>query len=398
MKKPKPQRFSETSEVLRYRLPWSFRTFIFFLDFQILFTYVLLKNERLKVIYKPDFNRLRTALLGGQPDRVPLFELGISPVVKEKLSGKPLTSFKDQIEFLTMTGYDFIKISPIIDMNPGKMLPKEGARVSEKTEHATERSWHASGEGMITSISDFEKFRWPRLEEIDFSPFEKVQQYLPDNMKIIGQYGDIFTWVWDFMGFQTFSYALLDNPDLIALMFEKIGSIVYYLFQHIATVDNIGALFYSDDIAINSGLFVSPDVYRSYLFPWMKKIGDLCKKHDLPFIYHTDGKIWKVIDDLQACGVNAIHPIEPQAMNIRELKQQYGKTFCLIGNVDVDLLARGIPEQIEVVVKGLLKDVALGGGYCLGSGNSVPEYAKIENYKAMIDTVHEFGNYPISLA
>jgi hypothetical protein len=33
----------------------------------------------------------------------------------------------------------------------------------------------------------------------------------------------------------------------------------------------------------------------------------------------------------------------------------------------------------------------------LGSGNSVPEWAKIENYIAMIQTVKEYGTYPINI-
>ncbi|MBD3337901.1 MAG: nucleoside 2-deoxyribosyltransferase, partial [Candidatus Lokiarchaeota archaeon] len=96
---------------------------------------------------------------------------------------------------------------------------------------------------------------------------------------------------------------------------------------------------------------------------------------------------------LKSCGVNAIHPIEPQAMDIRELKEKYGDTFCLIGNVDVDLLSRGSREQVIERVKYLIKEIAPGGGYCLGSGNSVPEYAIPENFAAMVETARKLGEY-----
>jgi len=346
---------------------------------------------------QPDFDRLRTALFGGQPDRVPLLELAIADSVMEKFLGKPVVGISDKIKFSQQAGYDYIKLSPKIDMNPGKIRPKEGERISASTENTNERNWHASGQGIITTSEEFEQFRWPQTDEVDYSDFEKVQKLLPENMKIIGQYGDIFTWTWDFMGFNTFSFALIDNPELVELIFNKIGSIVLSLFETIVTFDNIGAIFYSDDIAINTGLFVSPRVYRTYLFPWMEKIGDLCKKHKIPFIYHTDGDIWSVLDDLKACGVNALQPIEPQAMNIVELKQKWGKDYCLVGNVDVDLLARGTKKQIENQVKYLLQNVAPGGGYCLGSGNTVPEYVPIENYVTMIETAHRFSNYPIEI-
>lgn len=347
--------------------------------------------------YQPNFNRLRTALFGGQADRVPLLELGIAESIMSQFLGKPITGLKDRIEFYQKAGYDYVKISPRIDMNPDKIQPKEGERISQSTENVNERSWHASGQGIITTMEEFERFRWPKMEEVDYSDFESAQKLLPENMKIIGQYGDIFTWTWDFMGFETFSFALIDNPELVEALFNKIGSIVLNLFETIVTFDHIGAIFYSDDIAINTGLFVSPQVYRTYLFPWMKKIGDLCRKNDIPFIYHTDGDIWSVLDDLKACGVNALQPIEPQAMDIVELKQKRGTDFCLVGNVDVDLLARGTPEQIENQVKFLLRHVAPGGGYCLGSGNTVPEYVPFRNYLAMIETGRRYGGYPISI-
>ena len=92
-----------------------------------------------------------------------------------------------------------------------------------------------------------------------------------------------------------------------------------------------------------------------------------------------------------------LQPIEPKAMDIVELKNQVQGKLCLIGNVDVDLLARGTPKQIRQKTRDLLRDVAPGGGYCLGSGNSVPNYVQVENYRAMVETVHEFGSYPITL-
>jgi len=345
----------------------------------------------------PDYSRLKTALLRGVPDRVPLFELAVAKSIKKYVLGRDVVSLKDEIDFAVQCGYDYIKLSPKINMNPGHVIPKEGQRISAATETANEREWHASGKGMVTTIEEFESFQWPRAEDVDYSNFDDVQSYLPDGMKIVAQYGDIFTFTWDFMGFETFSFALVDNPELIQLVFNKLGSLIFNMFENMATFPNVGALYYTDDIAINTGLFVSPSVYREYLFPWMKKISHLCKRYNLQYIYHSDGNLHEVFDDLAWCGIDGLHPIEPQAMNIREIKREVGDNFCLIGNVDVDILSRGNPHEITEIVMGLLRDVAPGGGYCLGSGNSVPEYVSPENFKAMTETVLTHGRYPIEL-
>ncbi len=346
---------------------------------------------------EPDFDRLKTALFRGQPDRVPLLELAIADSIKQRMIGRPIENVCDKIEFFQKAGYDYVRIAPKIDLNPGKIAPKEGERKSASTDSTAERNWHASSQGIITNLEEFEKFQWPAMDDVDYSDFEIAQKCLPANMKIIGQYGDIFTWTWDFMGFETFSFALIDNPRFVKILFDKIGAIVVNLFKTMADFDNVGALFYSDDIAINTGLFVGPEVYRQYLFPWMKKIGDMCKEKNIPFIYHTDGNIWEVLDDLKECGVNALQPIEPQAMDIVELKKARGKDFCLVGNIDVDLLSRASTEEVGNMVKYLLKNVAPGGGFCLGSGNTVPDYAIYENYLKMIETGKKIGTYPISI-
>ncbi|MFZ5515217.1 MAG: uroporphyrinogen decarboxylase family protein [Candidatus Zhuqueibacterota bacterium] len=355
-------------------------------------------NILLEFILKRElnFNRLRTALFGGVPDCVPLLELAIADSIKQRYIGRPIAGVREKIEFAQKAGYDYVRLAPKIDLNPGKIAPKEGARKSHSTAQTGERNWHASSQGMITTVAEFEQFQWPSMESVNYSEFEAAQSALPDGMKIIGQYGDIFTWTWDFMGFETFSFALIDNPALVAALFDKIGAIVLELFETMADFDAIGAFFYSDDIAINTGLFVAPQVYRQYLFPWMKKIGAICQRRNIPFIYHTDGNIWEVLDDLKDCRVNALQPVEPHAMDIVELKAKRGRDFCLVGNVDVDLLSRGTTRQVEDEVKRLLRQVAQGGGFCLGSGNTVPDYAIFENYLAMIETGKTYGRYPIS--
>ena len=127
----------------------------------------------------------------------------------------------------------------------------------------------------------------------------------------------------------------------------------------------------------------------------MKKIGELAKRHNLPYLYHTDGKLWQVMDDLIACGINALQPMEPKAMEAREVKSRYGDKLCLIGNIEVDRLARGTPEEIDSLVKDRIKNLAKGGGYCAGSSNTVPEYVPLANYIAMLNAAFKYGRYPI---
>lgn len=341
--------------------------------------------------YQSNFERLRTTLLGGKADRVPLMELAIDRKIMGEFLKRPIQTPRDLVDFALQAGYDYVKLSPQIDFNPDHIQPREGLRQTSATQTDQARSWHSEGQGIITTIADFEKYHWPQLNEVSYQAFEEIQSGLPPEIKIVGQYGDIFTWVWHFMGFETFSFALIENPELIQLLFDKIGAIELKLFKTMADFPNVGALFYSDDIAFGSSLLMSPQVFRTYLFPWMQQIAAICRAKQIPFIYHTDGKIWEVMDDLYQLGVNALQPLEPQAIDIRQVKKEYGHKFCLIGNVDVDLLSRGAPAQVTEVARGLIKDVGTEGGYCLGSGNTVPAYVPFENFYAMLTAGWKYG-------
>lgn len=82
-------------------------------------------------------------------------------------------------------------------------------------------------------------------------------------------------------------------------------------------------------------------------------------------------------------------------MDIGEVKRRYGDRLCLIGNVEVDALTRGTREDIQAQVHHLLHNIAPGGGYCLGSSNTIPNYVRLENYRTMLDATLEWGCYPI---
>jgi uroporphyrinogen decarboxylase len=136
---------------------------------------------------------------------------------------------------------------------------------------------------------------------------------------------------------------------------------------------------------------------RKYVFPYYKKMAGVCHSHGMPVIYHSDGNLWSVMDDIIDIGINAIHPVEPKGMDIRELKRKVGDRLCLIGNIDLgSTLTRGTPDDVEAEVKQRIKEIAPGGGYCVGSSNTVTNYVPLENYRAMIESVFRYGRYPIS--
>lgn len=339
----------------------------------------------------PDIEQFKQTLKRQKARYVPIAELGVHPLIKERFLDRPILTLKDDVDFWHAAGYDYIKLQPTADFNPDKLFLQDHENITLNDDGSVSRNWATEGKGLIRSFEDFEKYSFPKKEDFDYSKFEAVTQYLPDGMGVIGQYGDIFTMVWELMGFEEFSFALYDNPELVEALFDTIGNLVLSMFEYFAQCDAVDVLWYSDDIAYVSGLMLSPAVLRRYFFPWLKKIGDLARASGKPLIYHTDGKVYEVMEDIIDSGVDALHPIEPQAMALAEVKQRYGDRLCLIGHVDVDLLSRGTPAEVRQQVRKNIEEAAYNGGYCVGSGNSIPEYVKFENYLTMLAAAKEFG-------
>jgi uroporphyrinogen decarboxylase len=343
----------------------------------------------------PDFGRLVTALKRGTPDRVPLIELIVGGRVMSDVIGEPVDTHERYVRFHYVAGYDYVRATPWIDFNPAGRLPREGVRRAEAGAADGERTWASESEGVITSWTDFEQHTWPRPEDVDYRMIEECAACLPNGMQLVGHHGDIFTKVWQLMGYETFCFALVEQPDLVEALFERVGSIVLAAFREMAACAEVGALWYSDDIAYAGGLMMSPADLRTHLFPWMRRIGDLCRDRGIPYIYHTDGTLWEVLDDLAACGVDALHPVEPKAMDAAELKRRYGDRFALAGNVDLGhVLALGTSEDVRREVEDRLRTLGPGGGYCCGSSNTVPDYVPTGNYAAMVNAALERGVYP----
>jgi uroporphyrinogen decarboxylase len=117
-----------------------------------------------------------------------------------------------------------------------------------------------------------------------------------------------------------------------------------------------------------------------------------------PIIKHTDGKLWPIIDMIIDSGIDCLDPIDPQAgMDIAEVKAQYGDRVAIKGNVDCsETMTFGTPEDVIAETKEALRKGMPGGGFILSSSNSIHSGVKPENYMAMLQTLKEYGSYPMA--
>jgi uroporphyrinogen decarboxylase len=339
-------------------------------------------------MFVPDFNNLKNTLLCKKNRRVPLIELHIDEGFKMKYLKKKPISMEDEIRFSLGHCHDFILAAKGM-LKPAKTIGRE----TEKDGMV----WADEEDGLIRNIKDVDRYPWMDPEEEDYTVFKDGQKVLPDNMKIVATAGKIFTATWMLMGFNNFCISTIENYDLVKKVFARVGRIQFEVFKKIIAFESVGAFAAIDDIAYTEGLMISADILRENLFPWYKKIGEICNEKGIPYIYHSDGNISEVIDDLIDCGFHAIHPVEPKAMSAKKIQERYHDKLCLLGNIEMDTLIRGSTEEVKSLVLHNLNDIASSGFYACGASNTITTPMPIENVRTMVETVRKYGNYPIEL-
>jgi methanogenic corrinoid protein MtbC1 len=347
---------------------------------------------------KPDFERYLTALKCQEPDRVPLGDFYMDLLAKERFLGRKIVTLEDEVEFWTAAGFDFVP-SPagLIEVAATKLSPKPD---SPKTPGGKKpiRDWANEHAGIITTWEQFEKFQWPSADDFNFPKWETFGKILPPGMKAVAVLGRLYTTAWMLMGADMFYGSLESNEALAAAMFEKIGQIQYETFLRLLEYPSIGAIANPDDIAHNNGLLIHPKYFRNYVFPWYKKMAAECRSKGIGFVFHSDGDCTDAMDDIIECGFQGFNPIQPNCMDIVEVKKRWGKSICLIGNINLDsTLSLGSPQDVRAEVYERIRTIAPGGGYMMASSNSITDYVPLENMKAMFDATFEFGKYPIDL-
>jgi uroporphyrinogen decarboxylase len=352
-------------------------------------------------MFEPNFARYRTMLLrSGEPDRVPLGDISVHPMLKAGVLGRAIRTPADEVAFWAAAGFDYVPIEQglqLSDVIKRQSMHEIEAHYAADTEATSVRSWASEGRGLITSMAEFEAFCWPDPDTFDYGPFDRVAGLLPSGMRIIGVLGKIFSCVWWLMGLEGMSLALVDEPELVPRLFRTIGGIQLRALDRMLACGSVGAVWHADDIAFNTQLMISPRILRQHLFPWYAEMNRMAHAKGVPVVYHSDGALQEVIEDIIGCGFDGLNPIEPPAMDIRAIKEEYGKRISIIGNIDLGYtLTRGTPDEVRAEVRQRIRDLAPGGGYAVSSSNSVPEYVPLANFNAMRQATFEYGRYPIT--
>jgi uroporphyrinogen decarboxylase len=302
----------------------------------------------------------------------------------------PFFAEQRYMRVLRFLGYDYVPqgIDPfnlpikMIETADTANLQREGGR-----------SYVDESKGPITNWEEFEKYPWPDPAKFTTRALEWYEKNLPDDMCVIGRcdahYLEFLLWL---MGYQTLCYTLYDDRELVRAIAEQIDEICTTTLHLILEFDRVKIIWGSDDMGFRTGTLISPKDLREFVLPGHKKMTQMTHAVSKPYLLHSCGNIGEIMDELITdIKIDAKHSFEDTIEDVRDVKAQYGCQIALLGGIDVNFLCQANEAVIRQRVRDTLDVCLPGGGYCLGTGNSVANYIPIENYLFMLD---EGNNYP----
>jgi uroporphyrinogen decarboxylase len=327
--------------------------------------------------------RVLSAVACRKPDRVPYVEIGVDPALAEKLMGRAAPNAgSHELETQPRSVEDEKALARVL--NKDNIVYVLRAPVyAERVAGGDGRLFY--GRGQIRSRADLDRLSLPdpHSDEL-YRGLEEFIAAKEDFALFLVTRAGFFPAVLS-MGMEEFFLALYDDRPLVEAVMDWYTDWAAAVVERVCAMD-IDVLVTTDDLAWKQGPMLSMDLFRELAMPRFRQVAQKVTK---PWVMHSDGNIVSLIDDILTLGISGLHPLEPEALDIREVKRRWGSRACLVGNVSLVTLGRGTPEQVEAEAAGLIRDLGRDGGYLLSSANSLTSYVPVENALALAQAVSE---------
>lgn len=345
--------------------------------------------------YKPNYQNIVDVALNRKPQRIPLYEHYVSYNMIEKITNTQLSRyywgtpeelrlmFANYTAFFRDYGYDAVSFECCVT----DILPHGGAL-------------SGSRKGYIDSQETFDAYPWESVKELyinRFKPyFDALAESMPDGMKAIGGVGNcVFEIVQDLVGYENLCIFSFEEPELYASLFEKVGQILYEIWQWF--LKNYSDVYcvcrFGDDLGYKSNTLLSHEDIRKHIIPQYARIVDLVHQYGRPFLLHSCGKIFAVMEDLIDAGVDILNPIQPcsKDMNPVNLRDTYRNRIVFHGGLDTqEILPKCSPEQVAEEVRKLIDVFKPEGNYIFAAAHSIQTDVSAENIDAMFTAAKKY--------
>ncbi len=195
-------------------------------------------------------------------------------------------------------------------------------------------------------------------------------------------------------GTEQFMLDLVLDPKFTEAFLGKLTDIAIGMWdmQLTAIGDIVDVVCQGDDLGMQTGMQISPEMYRKFVKPCHKRMFSFIhSKTDAKVFLHSCGSVYDVIPDLIEVGVDVLNPVQTSAANMQpeKLKNEFGNEISFWGGgIDIQQLPWQKPDEIEDAVKRAIEILMPGGGFVFAATHNIlPETAGEQTYTAYMTAV-----------
>jgi uroporphyrinogen decarboxylase len=230
-------------------------------------------------------------------------------------------------------------------------------------------------------------YRWPDVKErIDWDAFAREITRSPELFHLRGLAFGLFERAWQMRGFENFLMDLHEHPGFVDELLDGILDIHLQAIDQVAARLKVDAYFGGDDFCDQRGLIMGPDLWRRFFKPRQARLVERCHQAGLPMVMHSCGNVLPMVEDLMEIGLDGLESLQPEAMDLLELRRRTEGRMVLIGGVGVQrLLPFGTPEEIRCEVRRLMTEMTRRGVYILAAAKALMDDTPTANAVALIE-------------
>jgi uroporphyrinogen decarboxylase len=256
------------------------------------------------------------------------------------------------------------------------------------------------------TVSDLEKYPWPDpfdmarvagLREEVKSLREKTDYAIIADIMI----GGPFEQACRSRGTEQFMIDLCLDPGFARSFLGKLTDLAIGMWdaQLCAIGDLVDIVCQGDDLGMQAGLQISPEMYREFVKPCHERIFSFIhSKTKAKAWLHSCGSVYSIIPDLIEVGVDILNPVQTSAadMGLKKLKREFGTEIAFWGGgIDIQKLPDMSIKQCEDHVKEAIETMSLDGGYVFAATHNIlPETPGEKTYAAYMSAVRNRAYNP----
>jgi uroporphyrinogen decarboxylase len=249
----------------------------------------------------------------------------------------------------------------------------------------------------FSSVADLADYPFPDyMREWRHDHLEaEVKRQHDAGYPVNGGVGWIFQTTWTMRSREKLFIDFYDNPEFADALLTRVteARIAQGVRLAEAGVDMVSL---ADDIGVQNSMVLSPAMWRKWLKPRMAALIAAVHRVNpkIHFRYHTDGWYIPVIPDLIEIGVSSLITVQPESMDVFEIKRRFGDRLTLEGTIGLQSeLAHGTPDDVRRMVQAQCEGLKPGGGWMASPGNGVTPDIPLDNVVAMFETLDKYGKY-----